>query len=105
MTPDAQVSDAGVFELTCELVDIASESFAEQALVDWLESELRSLPHLEVTRVGDNLVAQTELGRGQRLVLGRLEVGLRADGPRLLPAGQTHEIRTIDVQGVVSGEK
>ena len=52
-----------VFELTRQLVDVASESFAEQALVDLLEAELRTLPHLEVTRVGDNVVARTQLGR------------------------------------------
>lgn len=59
-----------VFELTRQLVDVASESFAEQALADLLETELRALPHLEVTRVGDNVVARTQLGRAQRLVLG-----------------------------------
>lgn len=59
-----------VFALTRQLVDVASESFAEQELVDLLEAELRTLPHLEVTRVGDNVVARTQLGRDQRLVLG-----------------------------------
>lgn len=63
-------ADSGVFDLTCELVDIASESFAEQVLVERLESELRSLPHLTVTRVGDNVVARTDFGRARRLVLG-----------------------------------
>jgi len=58
------------FELTRQLVDVASESFAEQELTDLIEAELRSLPHLDVTRVGDNVVARTSLGRGQRLVLG-----------------------------------
>lgn len=61
---------ADVFELTRQLVDVASESFAEQPLVDLLEVELRALPHLDVTRVGDNVVARTQLGRAQRLVLG-----------------------------------
>ena len=51
-----------VFALTRQLVDVASESFAEQELVDLLEAELRTLPHLEVTRVGDNVVARTQLG-------------------------------------------
>lgn len=59
-----------VFGLTQELVDIASESFAEGPLVDHIESELRSLAHLDVARVGDNLVARTDLGRDLRLVLG-----------------------------------
>lgn len=59
-----------VFALTAQLVDIASVSFEEGPLVDWLEGELRGLDHLEVTRVGDNLVARTQLGRTTRLLLG-----------------------------------
>ena len=59
-----------VFRLTADLVDIASESFQELRLVEFLESELRSLDHLEVTRVGDNLVARTLFGRPTRVVLG-----------------------------------
>ena len=55
--------------LTAELVDHPSESFAEGPFVDWLEAELRPLDHLEVTRVGDNLVARTDLGRPTRLLL------------------------------------
>lgn len=55
--------------LTAAMVDIASPSFEEQELVAWLETELRRLSHLEVTRVGDNLVARTELGRSTRVIL------------------------------------
>jgi succinyl-diaminopimelate desuccinylase len=55
--------------LTAELVDIASESHAERAITDHLEGELRALGHLDVERVGDNLVARTGLGRGTRVVL------------------------------------
>jgi succinyl-diaminopimelate desuccinylase len=55
---------------TAELVDIASESFAEGPLVAHLEDRLRRLPHLATERVGDNLVARTQLGRAHRVVLG-----------------------------------
>jgi succinyl-diaminopimelate desuccinylase len=58
-----------LLDLTAHLVDTPSESFHEGPLVDWLETELRSLAHLEVTRVGDNLVARTHLGRRHRLLL------------------------------------
>ena len=54
---------------TAELIEIPSESFGEGPITDVLERELRSLPHLEVTRVGDNLVARTTLGRSTRVVL------------------------------------
>lgn len=58
-----------LLQLTADLVAVPSESFAEGAITALIESELRSLPHLEVTRVGDNLVARTQLGRPQRVVL------------------------------------
>jgi succinyl-diaminopimelate desuccinylase len=55
--------------LTAELVDWPSVSFAEGPFVDWLQAELATLRHLEVNRVGDNLVARTDLGRRSRLLL------------------------------------
>jgi len=54
---------------TAALVDIASPSRAEGPIVDLIEAELRAQAHLDVTRVGDNLVARTSLGRGQRVIL------------------------------------
>lgn len=58
-----------LFALTAELVDRLSVSFEESDLVDWMQAQLEPLDHLEVTRVGDNLVARTNLGRSQRLIL------------------------------------
>jgi succinyl-diaminopimelate desuccinylase len=56
--------------LTAELVDVRSVSRSEGPLVDALEDELRRCAHLCVERVGDNLVARTDLGRPLRLLLG-----------------------------------
>ncbi|MFM7063793.1 MAG: M20/M25/M40 family metallo-hydrolase, partial [Actinomycetes bacterium] len=56
--------------LTAELVDVASPSFEEQPLVDLVETRLRACAHLAVDRVGDNLVARTDLGRATRVLLG-----------------------------------
>jgi len=55
--------------LTAELVDIASPSHHEAPLVDWLSAELGGAVGLEVERVGDNLVARTQLGRSTRVLL------------------------------------
>jgi succinyl-diaminopimelate desuccinylase len=55
--------------LTAALVDIPSESHDESRITDLIEAELRPLGHLVVDRVGDNLVARTDLGRGRRIVL------------------------------------
>lgn len=55
--------------LTAEMVNLASPSFEEQSFVEWIERRLRRCDHLEVDRVGDNLVARTRLGRSTRVVL------------------------------------
>ena len=55
--------------LTAELVDIPSVSHHEGAITDHLESQLRSVPWLDVTRVHNNVVARTGLGRAVRVVL------------------------------------
>ena len=52
-----------------ELVDIPSVSHTEEAIADFIEAELRAVPWLEVTRVANNVVARTSLGRAQRLVI------------------------------------
>lgn len=56
--------------LTAALVDIPSLSHHEQAIVEWFERELRAVPWLATVRIGDNLVARTDLGRRYRVILG-----------------------------------
>ncbi|MDQ4132746.1 MAG: succinyl-diaminopimelate desuccinylase [Actinomycetota bacterium] len=58
-----------LLDLTASLVDIPSVSRHERHITDHLETLLREVPWLEVTRWGDNLVARTFLGRPQRLIL------------------------------------
>ena len=59
--------DAG--QLTAALVDIYSESGHETGLADLVEHCLRDLSHLNVERHGDAVVARTQLGRPERVVL------------------------------------
>ncbi|MEO7429137.1 MAG: succinyl-diaminopimelate desuccinylase [Acidimicrobiales bacterium] len=54
---------------TAALIDIPSVSHDEAAITDGIEADLRALGHLEVVRVGANLVARTQLGRGLRVLL------------------------------------
>jgi len=83
--------------LTAELVDQPSESFAEGPFTDWLQAELSDRPWLAVDRVGDNLVARTQLSRSQRLVLaGHTDTvpanangSARLDGDTLWGVGST----------------
>lgn len=69
-SPSATLPHGDVFALTDALVAVPSESFHEQNLVALLESELLACAHLEVVRVGDNLIARTQQGRDRRLILG-----------------------------------
>ncbi len=55
---------------TAELVAISSESHAEREITDHLERVLAErAPWLRLDRLGENLVARTDLGRRQRVVL------------------------------------
>ncbi|MEU8954327.1 succinyl-diaminopimelate desuccinylase [Streptomyces sp. NPDC048518] len=56
-------------ELTARLVDFPSPSGEEKALADAIETALRALPHLTVDRHGNNVVARTNLGRAERVIL------------------------------------
>jgi len=86
-----------VFQLTAALVDVESESFNEQEIVALIEADLRACSHLTVDRVGDNLIARTQLGRERRLVLGghtdtvptNANLPARIDGDRLYGCGAT----------------
>lgn len=64
-----QLPSGDLLALTEALVGIGSVSYHERELCDAIEAELRAVPWLSVHRVGDNLVARTELDRPQRLVL------------------------------------
>jgi succinyl-diaminopimelate desuccinylase len=55
--------------LTRALVDIESVSRAEQEIADHVEEALRQAPHLSVDRLGHTVMARTDLGRAQRVVL------------------------------------
>ncbi|NUL06033.1 succinyl-diaminopimelate desuccinylase [Streptomyces lunaelactis] len=55
--------------LTARLVDFRSVSGEEKPLADAIEQALRALPHLTVDRFGNNVVARTDLGRAERVVL------------------------------------
>jgi len=55
--------------LTAELVDIPSVSHDESAIADRVEALLSGADHLEVRRLGNNVLARTSLGRPMRLML------------------------------------
>ena len=63
------MADVDLLARTAELVDIPSESHHEAALANRIEADLNALAHLEVERIGDNVVARTSFGHGTRVVL------------------------------------
>ncbi len=74
--------------LTAALVDIPSVSHDEKAVTDHLHALLAPVPWLAVTRVGENLVARTSLGRDRRLILaGHTDTVPPSDNERALVDG------------------
>ena len=61
---------ADVVTLTAALVNWPSVSHHEADLADAVEAALAALPHLTVTRLGNTVVARTELGLPHRVLLG-----------------------------------
>src|SRR3954471_13646554 len=99
---------ADVVELTRVLCDVESVSGDEGPLADAVEAALRRLPHLEVLRDGDAVVARTALGRSERVVLaGHLDtvpikdnLPARLEGDRF--TGTLHGRGTVDMKGGVA---
>jgi succinyl-diaminopimelate desuccinylase len=71
----------GLFGLTTALVAIPSVSHHEEAIADAVAAALELCPWLSVERVGDNVVARTDLGRRSRVLLaGHLDTVPPVDG-------------------------
>ncbi|GLU86225.1 succinyl-diaminopimelate desuccinylase [Kocuria sp. NBRC 114282] len=68
-TPSGLDLRADPAELTAALIDVESVSDHETQLADLVENALRGLEHLSVHRDGDAIIARTELGRAERVVL------------------------------------
>src|SRR6476619_282927 len=86
--------------LTEQLVNIESVSHHEQEIADAVEEALRTLGHLEVSRHGHTVVARTDLGRGERVVIaGHLDtVPLNDNLPARLEDGILHGLGSCDMK-------
>ena len=99
-----------VAHLTAALVDVESVSGNEAALADAVEAALHALPHLNVTRDGDAIVARTSLGRDTRVVLaGHLDTvplpttpGSRGVVPSVWEEDTLYGRGTVDMKGGVA---
>jgi len=102
MTPLDITTD--VVTLTEQLVNIESVSGNEDAIADAVESQLRALPHLEVTRFGNNVVARTDHGHAERVVVaGHLDtVPVHDNLPARRDDENLHGLGTCDMKGGVA---
>ena len=93
--------NADAVTLTEQLVNIESVSRNEQAIADAVETALRAVPHLAVTRRGNTVVARTELGRAERVVIaGHLDtVPVNDNLPARREEGLLHGLGTCDMKG------
>lgn len=91
-------------ELTAALVDIESVSGNEAYLADQVESALRAYDRLQVQRIGNVVLARTELGRDHRVVLaGHLDTVPVADNvPSRISEGRMYGCGTSDMKSGVA---
>ena len=88
--PDLDLTASSV-DLTRAICDIPSVSGEETPLADAIEAAVRALPLLEVLREGDTIIARTDLGRAQRVVIaGHIDT---------VPIHDNLPTRDIDVDG------
>ncbi len=85
-----------LLSLTADLVNIPSISGNEKQIADYIESELRQISRLEVSRFGDNLIARTNLDRKHRLLL--------AGHTDTVPGGQGSRIEGDTLWGLGSAD-
>lgn len=92
---------ADAVTLTEQLVNIESVSHNEAAIADAVEEALRTLPHLTITRRGHTVVARTDLGRAERVVIaGHLDtVPLNDNLPARRDGEILHGLGTCDMKG------
>jgi succinyl-diaminopimelate desuccinylase len=95
-------SDAAT--LTAALVDVESVSGGEGELAELVEAALRRYPSLAVERDGNVVLARTDLGRDQRLVLaGHLDTVPIADNvPSRVDGGLLYGCGTTDMKSGVA---
>jgi succinyl-diaminopimelate desuccinylase len=100
-----------VTSLTAAVCDIESVSLDERTLADAVEAAVRDLAHLEVTRIGNTVVARTNLGRDERVVLaGHIDTVPLTTEPANLPTRRVESAGgevlwgrgTVDMKGGVA---
>jgi succinyl-diaminopimelate desuccinylase len=86
------------------VVDIESVSGNEGSIAEEVDAALRAFPHLRVLRDGDTVIASTDLGRAERVVIaGHLDtVPLAANLPSWREGDLVYGRGTADMKGGVA---
>ncbi len=95
---------ADIVELTAALVDIPSVSRDEALIAGLVEDALRAVAHLDVTRIGNTIVARTNLRRAERVVIaGHLDtVPVAGNAGARIADGKLAGIGSCDMKGGVA---
>ncbi|MGX7681735.1 hypothetical protein ACSMXN_22870 [Jatrophihabitans sp. DSM 45814] len=92
-----------VQSLTMSLVNIASPLGREGALADSIEAALRNLTHLEVERAGDAVIARTNAGHDERVIVaGHLDVASEEDPLAYVEMGKLVGPGASDAKGALA---
>jgi succinyl-diaminopimelate desuccinylase len=95
---------ADAVQLTEDLVNIESVSGDEQQIADAIEAALRALDHLDVRRFGNTLVARTDQGHDERVVIaGHIDtVPVNDNLPARRDGTALHGLGSCDMKGGVA---
>lgn len=97
-----------IVSLTSALVNFPSESRHEHGLADALHDALCQVPHLEVFRDGNTIVARTNLGQVERVVIaGHIDTVPSSGNDRavLVGAGETAPVADVDGNLIATEER
>ncbi len=91
-------------DLTATLIDIHSESHQEEHLADLVQEALEVYPHLEVTRIGNSVIATNHANRGDRVVIaGHLDtVPVNGNLPHRVDSDRIYGLGACDMKGGVA---
>jgi len=91
-------------DLTAQLIDVESVSGSERPLADAIQAALGARDHLTVTRDGNAVIARTELGRRQRVVLaGHIDtVPIAGNVPSRIDQGVLYGCGAADMKSGVA---
>lgn len=93
-----------VVDLAAAIVDVPSESHHEEVLADLVTEALSAQEHLVVRRLGNTVIARTEAGRAERVVIGgHLDTVPAHDNlPHRLTADALYGLGACDMKGGVA---